>query len=130
MAIDTSPIEKLNAHAAMGSNADIVDEVMWPDFVDHDPLPGTGGREGQRALFKMVQGAFSDRKLDRDEMIETADGRIVEYWTMSAKFTGEFMGIPPSNKPVAVSGIEIWKIAGGKIAERWGVVDMSALMGG
>lgn len=130
MVIDTSPLQKLTAEAAMGSNADIVDEVMWPDFVDHDPLPGTGGREGQRALFKMVQAAFADRKLERDEMIETADGRVVEHWTMSATFKAEFMGIPATGKPVSINGIEIWKIAGGKIAERWGVVDMSALFGG
>ena len=38
------------------------------------------------------------------------------------------MGIPPSGKDVRVRGLEIWRCAGGKIVEHWGVVDMTDVL--
>ena len=73
----------------------------------------------------MVVGAFSDRKAESDEYIDTADGRVVENWLFSGKHTGEMMGMPGSGKAIHVRGVEIWRCANGKIVERWGAVDMS-----
>jgi predicted ester cyclase len=38
------------------------------------------------------------------------------------------MGIPPTEREVSVRVVEIFRLAGGQIAERWGVVDRTALM--
>jgi predicted ester cyclase len=38
------------------------------------------------------------------------------------------MGIPPSGKDVRVRGIEIWRVANGKIVEHSGVVDVSDVL--
>ena len=46
----------------------------------------------------------------------------------TGKHTGEAMGIPPSGQAITIRGIEIWRVADGKIAERWGVVDVSDVL--
>ena len=68
---------------------------------------------------------MSDRKMDPDEFIDTADGRVVENWTMTGRHTGEVFGLAPSNQEVRVRGMEIFRCEGGKIVEHWGVVDLS-----
>jgi predicted ester cyclase len=47
---------------------------------------------------------------------------------MDGTHTGEAMGIPPSNQEVRVRGMELWRVANGKIAEHWGVVDISDVL--
>ena len=37
---------------------------------------------------------------------------------------GELFGIPPTNRPMKVTGITILRLEGGKIVERWVEVDM------
>jgi len=129
----------------MGADSDVVrrlaDEVFvdcdlshWDDpvddgFVDHDPMPGmSDDKKGQRQLAEMVLAAFSDRTMSMHDMAETADGRVVENWIMDATHSGDAMGIPPSNQDVRVRGMELWRVANGKITEHWGVVDISDVL--
>jgi predicted ester cyclase len=37
---------------------------------------------------------------------------------------GDFQGMPPTRKQVAYSGILIYRIANGKIAEQWTEIDL------
>jgi steroid delta-isomerase-like uncharacterized protein len=76
----------------------------------------------------MVIATFSDRKMAMHDLAETNDGRVVESWRMTGKHVGEALGIPASNQNVSVRGIEIWRVADGKIAEHWGVVDISDVL--
>lgn len=63
--------------------------------------------------------------MEFDEFLDTADGRVVESWAMTARHTGELFGVPPTGVTARVRGVEIWCCAGGKIVEHWGAVDMS-----
>ena len=49
---------------------------------------------------------------------------------MTGDFThlGEFMGIPPTGKPITWSCIDIWRIADGKFVEHWVEADMISVM--
>jgi predicted SnoaL-like aldol condensation-catalyzing enzyme len=38
------------------------------------------------------------------------------------------MGIPPSNQDISVRGMELWRVADGKVVEHWGVVDISDVL--
>jgi predicted ester cyclase len=57
-----------------------------------------------------------------DEMIAEND-RVMVSWTFHGTHQGEFSGLPPTNKPVTYSGINIFRIADGKIAEIWDIFD-------
>jgi SnoaL-like polyketide cyclase len=43
---------------------------------------------------------------------------------LSGTHQGDYMGVPPTGKPVTYSEIFIARFAGGRIAETWGVVDV------
>ena len=73
----------------------------------------------------MVVGAFSNRKAEFDEFVDTTDGRVTENWAMTGTHTGGAFGLPTSGQDVRVRGVEIWRCQGGKVAEHWGAVDMS-----
>ena len=57
-----------------------------------------------------------------DELIAEND-RVMVRWTFHGTHQGEFSGVPPTHKPVTYSGINIFRIADGKIAEVWDLYD-------
>ena len=126
MGTDRDIVKRLTDEGFIGGNLSVFGELMSAEFVSHDPPPGVPGtRDGFRALAELVTNAFSDRKMEFDDLLDTADGRIVESWAMTGTHTGEAFGLPPSGQLVRVRGIEIWRCADGKIVEHWACVDMS-----
>ncbi len=53
---------------------------------------------------------------------------MVERWTGRGTHRGEFQGIAPTGKRVAVPGVVFYRIADGKIAEFRGQFDRMSLM--
>ena len=43
--------------------------------------------------------------------------------TLSGTHTGELFGIEATGRAFSVSGMEMWRIQGGRIVERWGYAD-------
>jgi predicted ester cyclase len=66
----------------------------------------------------MLLTGFPDVKLTHEFEVER-DDRVVIRWTAKATHTGEFVGIPPTGKPAIVSGIDIFRVEEGKLAELW-----------
>jgi steroid delta-isomerase-like uncharacterized protein len=121
-------VRRLTQEGFVGGKADVVDELVAEDCIDHDPMPGQGqGREGQRHTCEMVINGLSDRSTLRDDFVAAGD-IVVENWTFQGTHTGDFLGVPASGKNLHVRGIEIWRLADGKIVERWGVVDAAGVM--
>ena len=64
----------------------------------------------------------SNWRITVDEMIAEND-RVMVRWTFSGTHVGEFAGLPATNKEVSYAGINIFRIADGKIAEIWDIFD-------
>ena len=47
---------------------------------------------------------------------------------LSGSHQGELMGIPATGKPIAITGIEIFRLADGKIVEQWVAVDSMGML--
>jgi steroid delta-isomerase-like uncharacterized protein len=106
----------------------VVDELATPDYEEHDPIPGQGtGRDGLRDRVQMLVDAFGQRFTVEDTIAE--GDRVVVRWTGSGTHVGAFMGIPPTGKSFTIAGIDIYRMADGKMAEHWHVVDQLALLG-
>jgi len=52
---------------------------------------------------------------------------VVAHHTHHVTHSGEFMGMPPTGKKIAVQGIEIFRLADGRIVEMWHQDDMLSL---
>ena len=108
-------------------NADIIDEFLSEDFVEHSPFPGSPPtRENWKRAFKMfAEGApgyhvIEDLIAEGDKVV----GRITAY----GQHTGMLFGIPATNKEFAMKGIAIWRISNGKITEHWNQTDELGVM--
>jgi steroid delta-isomerase-like uncharacterized protein len=110
-------------------NLDVVDELVAPDVVEHNPLfPGQGpGREGFRQTLNMVFSAFPDAQSTIEDLIAEGD-TVVVRWTGRGTHRGEFMGIPPTNKQMTSAGIDIIRYEGGKRVETWRQWDALGVM--
>ena len=62
-----------------------------------------------------------------EDVIAEGD-KVAVRFTFRGTHQGELMGIPPTGKQVTISGMDINRIAGGKIAERWAVFDMLGML--
>jgi steroid delta-isomerase-like uncharacterized protein len=105
------------------------DEYLAPDFVEREELPPglPGGREGVIQLTAILRSAFPDFKATIDDLVAEGD-RVVMRQTWRGTHKGEFMGVPPTGKSVSFGVIDILRIAGGKVAEHWGLMDSMSLM--
>ena len=56
-------------------------------------------------------------------MVQARD-KVVTCLTGRGTHRGEFLGIPASGRPVEVTSVNIDRIAGGRIGERWLVADV------
>jgi steroid delta-isomerase-like uncharacterized protein len=108
---------------------DLVDELVAPDFVDHEELPPglPPGREAIKQLYVAFASAFPDFNITVDDMIAEGD-KVVARSTWTGTHKGEFMGIPPTGRSVSFGVIDIVRIEGGRIVEHWGQMDNAGLI--
>ena len=110
-------------------NFAIVDDLVAEDYVWHYPSePGPiQGRDGFKQFAATYQTAFEDALVTIDDQIAEGD-QVVTRWTGRGTHTGELMGIAPTGKEVTVSGITIARLADGKIAEEWELMDAPGML--
>jgi C-1 hydroxylase len=106
-------------------DVDSVAEMVAPDLVHHNST--NQGRDGVRAEVAYWYGAFPDASVAIDDLIAEGD-RVVARLTASGTHRGEFMGTPPSGKPISIQEIDIFRIENGLIAEIWAAPDIFGLV--
>ncbi len=105
---------------------DLLDELAAEDYVEHDPFPGQGnGRADLKARVQLLLGAFDPLRFTVEDVIAEGD-TVVVRWTNAGTHTGSFLGIPATNKPFSIAGIDVHVVRGGRMAEHRHVVDMLA----
>jgi steroid delta-isomerase-like uncharacterized protein len=104
-------------------NLNLLDELATPDYIEHSPLPGQGtGIEGIRDRYTTVFNAF-DFQFAIDDVIAEGD-KVVLRWTQTGTHIGPILGMPRTGRSFRTTGIEIWRVENGKLAEHWDVVDI------
>jgi steroid delta-isomerase-like uncharacterized protein len=110
-------------------NLGVIDALVEENFVEHEALPPElpPGKEGVKAMFGMLRGAFPDLQVAIDQIV--AEGDLVSAFVVfKGTHKGDFMGIPATGKPVAFNVSDLLRFKNGKISEHWGVMDMAGLM--
>lgn len=103
-----------------------LDRYLAPDYIQHSQH-ATPGREGVKAFFTGLWQAFTEQRFEVDDVIAEGD-KAVWRWTMHARHTGPFYGVPATGKLITATGISIVRIAGGRFVEHWGEQDTAGLM--
>lgn len=105
-----------------------IDELFHPDVLVRTPLPiEATGAEAMREVWARLLRIFPDLHVTIEDLLADGD-KVVSRNTVTGTHQGDYMGHPPTGKPVTYSEIFILRFADGRIAETWGVVDVFSQM--
>lgn len=97
-------------------------------YVHHDPAsPHVRDRDGLKEVVRAFRAGCPDLHITIDELLADGD-TVTKRWTYHATHTGDLAGIPPTGKRITMSGLELFRLANGKIAECWLGYDNLSLM--
>jgi steroid delta-isomerase-like uncharacterized protein len=107
---------------------DVIDELLAPDFVEHQEFPGLEpNREGVKKFFAMWREAFPDTRAAIDQMVVQGD-LVAVYGMWQGTHQGEFLGVPGTGKQFTVPSADFIRFRDGVCVEHWGVFDSGAMM--
>ena len=96
------------------------------DFIMHN-ANGDMNNEQYKGLCQAYFTAFPDLHITTDDLVAEGD-KVTKVWTANSTHKGELMGIPATGNQIVVKGIEVFRIADGKIAEVWASMDNLGMM--
>jgi steroid delta-isomerase-like uncharacterized protein len=103
-------------------------ELLADNFALHVPLPAAPGIQGISDVVTTCRAAFEHLSVTVEDTVAEGD-KVAARFTARGIHKGDFMGLPPTGKPITMTGIEIFRIENGKIAELWGEANLLGLMG-
>ena len=104
-------------------NLDVIDELLSPDFVDRNLMPGQGPtREDFKRSVEELLDAFSTTSYIIEEQVAEGDTVVTKYRETGIS-RGEIGGLPPTGTESTHEGIYIHRLSGGKITEEWSTID-------
>ena len=108
---------------------DALSGLVTDDCRIHDPVfPSlTSGAQNLRSHIESCRRAFPDLSFTIDDTIAERD-EVVIQWTGTGTHSGDFLGMPPTNRRASVKGTSIFKFDGGKIVEQWSHWNLMTMM--
>jgi len=85
------------------------------------------GIENFKAYYQNFITGFSEVKFTVIDVFGQGD-KLVKHWGFEGKHTGEFFGIPATNRSVNVQGVTLVKMKNGKIAQEQDFMDNTVFM--
>jgi predicted ester cyclase len=99
------------------------------DFIDHNPMsPEGSGLQRLKGEAAMLRAAFPNGFQMTIDLLFAHEDFVVGRWTAQAHNTGPLMGMPATGKHGTMTGIDINRIANGKIVEVWHLEDVFGMM--
>jgi predicted ester cyclase len=104
-------------------------ELMAPDFVNRSAPPGMpSGPEGMLYTFnKILRPALPDLTVEIHDQVAEGD-KVTTRKTIRGTHRGELLGVPATNKPVAIDVIDIVRVRDGRYVEHWGVNTLASAL--
>jgi predicted ester cyclase len=92
-------------------------DLVTEDYVAHGP-GGTGDRATLAEWLEWYPTTFAEQHPALDDVIAAGD-RVVVRYTVRSTYRGGYLDLPPRDQEVRETGIIIFRLAGGRIAETW-----------
>jgi steroid delta-isomerase-like uncharacterized protein len=105
------------------------DTFIADGYIDHNPaipdLPE--GRDGVKAANHLLSAGFTEVTHTIQDQIAEGD-KVMTRVVVQGRFTGSFLGFPPTDKLIQISGVAVHRIVDGAFVEHWAHVDMADFM--
>ena len=105
-------------------------DVRAPGYVGHAPAslePEPLGSEAWVAFLAGFTRGFPDLQLTIEDAVGEGD-LVAQRVHFSGTHTGEFQGLPPTNRKVSFSGLELNRFEDGRVVEHWFQLDALGLL--
>ena len=100
----------------------LADDLVARDCLFHAQIPFpidfARGPDAVRNLVFFYHLAFSEIRVTAHQIV-IEDDMVVVRWTARGRHTGHLLGLPPTGRETVTTGIDMLRIADGKIAEGW-----------
>jgi predicted ester cyclase len=106
----------------------VIDQYTVDGFVAHDLRLAQEGRQGYKRFISMLATSFSDMHHLVIRDIFSSSDKVVARWSWTGKHSAEFMGIPATNRPVTLKGIDIFQLTEEKISNLWQEIDFLGIL--
>jgi steroid delta-isomerase-like uncharacterized protein len=107
--------------------SEILDELLTPDVAYHGPSMSMNGREEYKQVYNVFRSALHDTRLEIDDLIAEGD-KVVSRVSLQCVHGGEFEGLPPTGREIALDAYTVFRLVDGKIAEEWEIIDELGMM--
>ena len=97
---------------------DVAEEIVANTHINHDRVNEVQGIGGVKELAAKYRTAFPDLHLATEDTISQGD-KVVVRWSWSGTHKGDLAGLAPTGKQTGGTGITVFRVADGKIAESW-----------
>jgi SnoaL-like polyketide cyclase len=112
-------VEFLNRVWGPSHDLAAIDELMTEDYIITSGGKTISGRESFKTWVRYFQELLLEAITENQDAFSDSTGdKVVSRWICSGKNNGIF-GLPPDGRFVSFTGIAIWKIRDGKLAECW-----------
>jgi predicted ester cyclase len=105
---------------------DAIGTLFSSAFVDRNPAWSVANVNELKQIIASAHDAL-DQYITQDDIF-AVDDRVVVLISFRGKHIGTFLGMPPTDRPVEWTSIEIYRFENGKIVERWVQADTAGLM--
>jgi predicted ester cyclase len=109
------------------NRASVIDELIAPNYVNHDLPAPVPGPEGWKQVVGMFRAAFPDMKITLEDVFADGD-KVGTRGFFTGTHKGEFMGVSATGKPVKMKYIDLWRVVDGKLVDNWVQMDMLGMM--
>ena len=116
-------VRRIYEEVFTNGDVSVNEEIMSPDFVDHEE----GAPEDMAEGIQMLHTAFPDFKATIDDMVAEGD-TVAVRGTWSGTHEGDFMGIPATGNSFSIQIFDFMRIEDGLIVEHWGITDIASMM--
>jgi steroid delta-isomerase-like uncharacterized protein len=122
--VDPMDMYRRIIEAISRDDLDALERLMAPDVVDHNPIPGqVPGLEGFKQWMASARASFPDLQGSVEDVIAEGDW-VAARMTWHGTHEGDFVGVPPTNKRVAMTAFHHVRFEGGRAVEWWGTADV------
>jgi steroid delta-isomerase-like uncharacterized protein len=107
-----------------------ITELFAPNGISHGVAEDGSDLVGPAAFLPFYErflNAFPDMKLKIEDVIAQGD-KVLVRWSATMRHTGDGLGFAATNKPVALSGMSLARIANGQLVEAWDQWDKLAML--
>ncbi len=110
-------------------NLDAMDELVAPDFVDHDPPPIPGLAPGLNGLKQAFEIFWRSTPGTHEVLDQVAENDLVATRIRACgRFAEDLGDIPATGGPLDVTATAVYRVKDGQLIEHWGETDSFTLM--